>query len=133
MQISLLCDEDGVLKGLHENRLYPNYVGDLYIVKHFRHEQGAIVPESFNSEIAQAQMDDFDLILKVLKRQSRTVEVMKLQEIPPNKKCTEVQVKISAFRDGSGNLSLVSVELNGEDSAMNCVKEELKEFTWHGV
>ena len=129
LQISLLCDECGLLKGLPQNRLYPNYVGDLYIVKFFRHNAtGTLVPESFNS----AQMDDFDLIHKELKKRSHTAEVMKLQEFPPNKKCTEVQVKISAFRDGSGNLSLVSVELNGEEAVMNCVKEELKQFKWRG-
>lgn len=134
LQISLLCDEDGLLKGLPQNRLYPNYVGDLYIVKFFRHKAtGAIVPDSFKSEKeAEAQMDDFFLIHEAMKQRSHTEQVMKLQESPPNKKCSEVQVKISAFRDGSGNLSLVSVELIGEEAAMNCVKEELKEFTWHG-
>jgi len=134
LQISLLCDEDGLLKGLRQNLLYPAFVGDLYVVKFFLHQDtGAIVPESFHSEMeAEAQMDDFFLIHEGLKLQSHTAEVMKLEESPPNKKCTEVQVKISAFRDGSGNLSLVFVELNGEEAAMNCVKEELKEFTWHG-
>ena len=134
LQISLLCDEDGLLKGLRQNLLYPAFVGDLYVVKFFLHQDtGAIVPDSFHSEMeAQAQMDDFFLIHEGLKLQSHTSEVMKLEESPPNKKCTEVQVKISAFRDGSGSLNLVSVELIGEEAAMNCVKEELKEFTWHG-
>ena len=134
LQISLLCDQDGLVNGLEPNLLYPDYVGDLYVVIMLRHQPtGAIVPQSFRSETeADAQMKEFDFIYTRLKEKSRTVEVMALEEFLPYKKCTEVQVKISAFRGGSGSLNLVSVELKGEESAMNFVKEELEEFTWYG-